>query len=90
MLEIVKLALRVKGTAFDAEIFALVAAAVADLIAVGVDASEATDNARIKQAIVLYCKAYFGYDNPNAERYRVSYEMLRISLALDGGVPDVG
>ncbi|WP_313413143.1 phage head-tail connector protein [Sedimentibacter sp.] len=36
----------------------------------------------IKRAITLYCKANFGYDNPDAERFAESYKMLKIHLAL--------
>jgi hypothetical protein len=36
----------------------------------------------IKQAIITYCKANFGWDNPDAERFRQSYESLRNHLAL--------
>ena len=89
MLEFVKLVLRLKTAAFDAEIQGLISTAIADLRAAGIDATAETNDARIKQAVVLYCKANFGIDNAGGERYQASYEMLRIALALDGGEPDV-
>jgi hypothetical protein len=84
MLELVKLALRIKNDVFDDEISGLIDTAVADLVAAGVDASDDSENARVKQAIVLYCKAFFGVDNPSAQRFSDAYELLRIALALDG------
>lgn len=36
----------------------------------------------IKRAITLYCKANFGYENSEAERFAKSYEMLKIHLSL--------
>ncbi len=36
----------------------------------------------LKRAITLYCKAHFGYDNADAERFAQSYEMLKIHLSL--------
>lgn len=36
----------------------------------------------IKRAIILYCKAHFGYENPEAERFAESYLMLKVHLAL--------
>ena len=38
----------------------------------------------IQQAIKLYCKANFGLDNKDSEKYKKSYESLKISLALCG------
>ena len=34
----------------------------------------------IIQAITCYCKAYFGFDNTDAERYIKSYESLKAFL----------
>ena len=35
------------------------------------------------QAMVLYCKANFGYDE-NTERFQTAFEKLRDSMALSG------
>ena len=35
------------------------------------------------QAVVLYCKANFGYDE-DTERFRLAFERLRDSMALSG------
>lgn len=36
----------------------------------------------IKRAIIIYVKANFGWNNPDAERLQQSYNMLKIHLAL--------
>lgn len=38
----------------------------------------------IKQAISAYCKAYFGLNNPEAERWERVYNSLKTYLALVG------
>lgn len=85
LLDDVKLALRISpGTiAFDGEVQDLIASAIADLGLSGV-ASEKLDDADplIKRAIVTYCKAHFGWDNPDAERLAKAYDMLKAHLTL--------
>jgi uncharacterized phage protein (predicted DNA packaging) len=87
MLNGVKLSLRVTSTAFDIEIQDLIDAARIDLIQSGVSSLKAKSDTDplIKRAITLYCKAFFGYDNPDADRLRDSYVMLKqhLSLAAD-------
>jgi len=81
----VKVALRVAATttAFDGEIQDLINAAIADLKLAGVVADKAVDtDTLIKRAITTYCKANFGYDNPDAERFQQAYEMLKMHLVL--------
>jgi len=81
----VKVALRVAATttAFDGEIQDLFNAAIADLKLAGVVADKAVDtDTLIKRAITTYCKANFGYDNPDAERFWRSYESLKMHLTL--------
>ena len=36
----------------------------------------------IKRAIILYCKANFGWDNPESERLQQSYVMLKMHMTL--------
>ena len=77
MLELVKLALRIKSTAYDAEIETLIESARADMRASGIDTPE---------AIIMYCKAHFGYeDNASAERFERAYQQRKLMLALSGG-----
>lgn len=83
MLERVKLALRIKSDKLDDEIVDLIEACKTDLSLSGVRKIEDTDPL-IQQAIKLYCKANFGLDNKDSEKYQKSYDMLKISLSLCG------
>ena len=82
----VKAALRVTTTnaGIVAEVTDLIASAKADLALTGVIPAKSIleTDALIKRAIITYCKANFGYDNPDAERLQKSYEMLRDHLTL--------
>lgn len=82
----IKTALRISinNTAFDSEITDLIAAARGDLMLAGILPAKANDDTDplIKRAIVVYCKANFGYDNPEAERFQQSYNMLKAHLTL--------
>jgi len=81
----VKVALRIAATTtdFDGEINDLISAAIDDLKLAGVAADKAIDtDPLIKRAITTYCKAYFGYDNPDADRFWRSYESLKMHLTL--------
>ena len=81
LLDEVKTALRISAdnTVFDSEIVTLIDAARLDLIQAGVkpDKVENTDDALIKRAIITYCKAHFGYDNPEADGFNDAYVMLK-------------
>ena len=83
MLEDVRDALRVSGNDLDGEIQDLIDAAKADLSLSGVHPSKIIDtDPLIKRAVVVYCKAHFGWDNPEADRFVQSYTMLKQHLAL--------
>ncbi len=83
MLNDVKDALRVSGADLDIEIQDLIDAAKADLQLSGVHASKLVDtDPLIKRAVVVYCKAHFGWDNPEADRFAQSYAMLKMHLTL--------
>jgi len=92
LLDEVKTALRISAdnTVFDSEIVTLIDAARLDLIQAGVkpDKVENTDDALIKRAIITYCKAHFGYDNPEADRFNDAYVMLKQHLCLYGDYQD--
>lgn len=83
MLEKVKLALRIKSDAFNIEIESLILACKTDLHVSGIQ-NILENDALIEQAIKLYCKANFGLDNKDSEKYLKSYEMLKTTLALSG------
>lgn len=68
---------------YDDEIQDLVNAALADMTRVGIVASLLDpDNVGplAKQAVKLYAKAHFGYDNDEAERFSESYERTLVDL----------
>lgn len=84
MIEEVKNSLRVNGSDLDIEVLDLIDAAKADLILSGVNKDKVLDtDPLIKRAIILYCKANFGYDDVNmAERFQQSYTSLKTHLTL--------
>ncbi|OUM85692.1 MAG: DNA-packaging protein [Bacillus thermozeamaize] len=84
LLDDVKLALRISSSAFNSEISDLIAAAKADLKLSGVAAEKVEDemDPLIKRAVITYVKAHFGYDNPEAERFAKSYDLLKAHLTL--------
>lgn len=88
MLEDVKLSLRISTNDFDAEIQDLIDAAKMDLELSGVNNLVDTDSL-IKRAVTLYCKANFGYDNPDAKRFMDSYVMLKTHLTLSSDYTEV-
>lgn len=91
MLQIVKVALRIKHNALDGEITDLIEAARHDLILSGVSKLKGNDDndPLIKRAIIVYVKANFFPDNSTAERYQKSYEMLKQHLTLAGDYKEV-
>jgi len=85
MLCAARLAVRANRTsAFDGEISDLICAARAELVGIGVLPSKAydDDDALTRRAVMLYVKAEFGLDNPDAVRYRESFDLLKRHLAL--------
>lgn len=80
LIDDIKLNLRVSTKALDPEIRMLIDSAVADMIRVGVDPEyiniEDEIPPLVKHAITCYCKAHFGYDEPDAERFNASYRQL--------------
>lgn len=84
ILDDVKISLRISNTAYDTEITDLISAAILDLQLSGVIATKANDttDSLIKRAVVIYVKAHFGYNNPDAERLLKSYDLLKSHLTL--------
>jgi len=92
LLDDVKIALRISATnsSFNTEINDLISAAQRDLQVSGIKVTDPTDPL-IKRAIVTYCKAHFGYDNPEAERFEKAYNAIKLHLMLSseyGGTAD--
>lgn len=81
MLEKAKLALRITSSKLDLEINDLIEACKIDLSISGVKIIKETDPI-IQRAIILYCKANFGLDNKESEKYQKSYDLLKQSLSL--------
>ena len=82
-LELIKMALRIKSSAFDEEIVELINSAKLDLKISGVYNVD-EDDPLIFQAIKTYCKANFGLDNKDSEKYQASYDSLKQHLSLCG------
>jgi uncharacterized phage protein (predicted DNA packaging) len=79
----VKLSLRISSTTYNTEITDLIAAAKADLKLSGVlDEKVLETDTLIKRAIITYVKANFGWDNPDADRLQVSYQMLKQHITM--------
>lgn len=79
--------LRISTTSADDEIKQTIAACLIDLKNGGVAVIDVTD-AAIRQAIKLYLKAQFGYDD-KADKFAQAYEFLKRSLALSGDYNEV-
>lgn len=77
-----KRAVRVKSDSADQEIVDLIDSCENELKISGVCIKDSLDPLS-KQAIKLYCKAHYGYDE-NTERFRLAYASLRDAMALSG------
>ena len=76
MLEKIKVSLRIRTNKLDEEIEDMINACLLDLSVGGVKKINTTDPL-IQQAVKIYCKANFGLDNKDSEKYYQSYEMLK-------------
>ena len=74
---------RIKSNSLDLEIQDLIESAKADLNISGVKNLDEEDPLII-QAVKTYCKANFGLDNKDSEKYQKSYDMLKQHLSLCG------
>jgi len=81
----VKKVLRVSHSDMNDEVQGLIEACKKDLEIKGLATEKIVeDDPSIVQAIYLYCKANFGYNNPEAIRFSEAYENLALSLARCG------
>ena len=78
----VKAAIRVKADSANGEIEDLIDACKKELEISGVYIQDEKDGLA-KQAIKLYCKAHYGYDEKSAQ-FQLAYESLRDAMALSG------
>ncbi len=74
--------LRVSNSSAEDEITDLGNACIEELDVSGVYVTDDTDPLTL-QAIKLYCKAHFGYDE-DVERFQRAFESLRDCMALSG------
>lgn len=85
MIEDVKRELRITNTAYDQEVSDLIEAAKLDLRIPQIDELKIVEtDPLVQRAIILYCKANFGLDNKDSEKYQKSYDNLveKLSLSL--------
>ncbi len=83
LLEDVKRELRISNSEYDSEVEELIQSAMADMMIPQIDVDKITgDDPLIKRAVILYCKAHFGLDNKDSEKYMRSYEILLEKLSL--------
>lgn len=83
MLELVKLALRITTTAFDAQLNMLIAAAQMDLNIAGVVVPEELDEIT-KMAIITYVAMNFG-EPDEYDRLKASYDEQKAQLSMATG-----
>lgn len=88
LLDDVKKALRVSSATYDDEVIDLINAGKSDLRLAGIYFVDETEelplDPLVKRAVVTYCKANFGYENTDADRFRDSYVMIKQLLSLAG------
>lgn len=84
LLETVKKALRVTHSGLDeAEIVPLIEAAKKELQVAGVTQVDEGDPLIIR-AVTVYCKANFGYDNPDSEKFQNAFNSLKNTISQVG------
>lgn len=88
MLDQVKMALRIKTTAYDSELTYLIAAAKLDLGIAGVVLPGELDEL-VTRAIITYCKLSFGIPE-DYDRLKVSYDEQKAQLSTATGYTDWG
>lgn len=83
MLEKVKMALRIKTTAFDSEIEDLIQAALKDLEIAGVG-NKNPDDPLIGRAVITYCAVYMGLGD-QMERMKAAYDEQKAQMQMATG-----
>lgn len=83
MLQKIKQSLRITHELLDGEIQDLIDGALLDLQISGVK-KQSVDDALIIRAVTIYCKAHFGLENKDSEKFQASYNSLKSHLSLCG------
>lgn len=86
LIEAAKLAARIKTTAYDSQIGALLNAAILDMGVAGVEVPEQAD-ALVTQAAITYMLMHFGQPD-NYDRLKASYDEQKGQLATCTGYTD--
>lgn len=81
LIEEIKRDIRVKSSAADGEIKGLIEACLAEMRLAGVHITQL--DALAKQAVILYCKGHYGYDE-KTDGFLMAYRALRDAMALSG------
>lgn len=77
MLDELRIALRVSTDSFDAEILMLAESALNDMERIGIRPDYIEEmGARVRNAVVCYVKAGFGFDNADARMFDSSYRQI--------------
>lgn len=83
LIDDVKLNLRITHNSMNSEVMDLIDAAKAQLKLSGIVESAISDtDAMIKRAIILYCKANFGLDNAESDKYQARLDSLISHLSM--------
>lgn len=84
LLNKVKMALRINNSAFDEDINDLIDTCILDLKIAGINIpnEQSEEYAMIIQAVKTYCRAYFGLENSESEKYQRSYESIKLHMSL--------
>ena len=98
LIDDIKTSLRVSADVYDAEVAALIDAALYDMKRAGVNpelldmaepetgsgtdeqAAPDPENGFVRQAVMVWCKANFGYDVPEADRFMHVYDRILNAL----------
>lgn len=82
LLEKVTYAMRIDEDEHSDELEDLIAAAKREIIEAGASQNKVVDDDDlIRRAIIIYCKAHFGYDD-NKERFAESFEKMLIKISM--------
>jgi hypothetical protein len=90
MLALCKVWLRIVNAAYDDEINVLIASAGIALLEAGIVADKLTktatvyDDELVRMAVIIWVKWHFGWNNPDAERLEMTWNMLLKTMACAG------